>query len=59
MTASAFETVDLKQPQAFEAIAHDTASLMSLLLSIKDHPQVGLLTPGLLPPAATYVVESY
>jgi hypothetical protein len=49
----------LKQPQAFEAIAHETASLMSLMLGIKDHPQVGLLSPGFLSSASMYVSDSH
>lgn len=53
------ESPVLKQPQASEAIAHDTTSLMSLFLSIQDHPKVGLLSPGFLPPASMYVVESH
>lgn len=53
------ESPILEQPQAFEAIAHDTTSLMSLFLSIRDHPKVGLLSPGLLPSASMYVVESH
>ncbi|MCB8942365.1 MAG: hypothetical protein H6658_01185 [Ardenticatenaceae bacterium] len=53
------ETPVFKQPQALEAIAHDTVSFMSLLLGMKDHSQSGLLAHGLLPPASMYIVESY
>jgi hypothetical protein len=48
-----------KQPQVFEAIAHDTTSFASLFLSIREHPKAGLLSPALLPPASMYVVESH
>ena len=52
------ESPVFEQPQAFEAIAYDTVSFMSLLLHLKDHPQAGLLSPGLLPSASMYVVDS-
>ena len=49
----------LNQPQAFEAIAHDTVSLMSLFLTIQHHPKAELWSLGVLPPASMYVVESH
>ena len=51
--------MSMRQPQAFEAIAHDTTSFLSLFLSMKNHPKAGLLSPCLLPLASMYVAESH
>lgn len=53
------EESTLKQQHALEAIVHDTVSFISLFQSILNHPKMGLLIFGMLPPASMYVVESY
>lgn len=47
------------QIHVVEAIAADTTSLLSLFLSLQEHPKSSLLFLGILPQASMYVVESH
>lgn len=50
---------ETSQPHAFEAIAHDTVSLLLLFTTIRQHRKAALLLPGLLPFGSMFVVESH
>jgi hypothetical protein len=51
--------LEVGQLHALEAIERDTASLLLLFTTVRQHRHSALLLPSLMPSAAMFVVESY